>query len=247
MFANLVGLNAFSAGNYRAVKGLQARENKIEEEGTKEILIRKRQTVSYRGNASANSSLFGLQKCSISDCNYISFGYTNPIKTTVSPIAFKKMETLGVAIPISDKRTGVEMAFGGKFLSPYLGYEIGMMYDFAYFKNTMKDEYGIHVISPSIRFLFDAFPEEEISFYIGFEGGVAIMDLVYGNQYNVKYSPKIGGLTGISYKIGSLKSYEAFLGYRFISTSDKKFKINDTIYETKFASHGIHLGLKIKI
>ena len=247
VFANLMILNSFAARNYRPVKGLEPRENRIEEEGTKEIVVRKRQTVSYERNSSSSSSLFGLQKCSISDCNYISFGYTNPIKTTVSQTAFEKVENLSVATPISGKRTGVEMAFGGKFLNPSLGYEVGMMYDFAYFKNTNKDEYGIHVISPSIRVLFDAFPEDDFSFYAGFEGGIAILDLVYGDKYNVKYAGKIGGLTGISYKMGNFKNYEAFFGYRFIKTDNKKFEINDKTYETNFASHGIHLGLKIKI
>jgi hypothetical protein len=247
VFTNLVLLNAFSRGNYRPVKGLEARENKIEEEGTREIVVRKRQTVSYERNSSRNSSLFGFQKCSISDCNYISFGYTNPIKTSVSSTSFEKVENLGFATPIAGKRTGVEMAFGGKFPSPYLGYEIGLMYDFAYFKNTEKDEYGIHAISPSIRLLFDTFPEDDFSFYAGFEGGFAIMDFVYGDKYSVKYAPKVGGLAGISYKMGKLKSYEVFFGYRFINTSKQKFIIEDKTYETNFASHGIHLGLKIKI
>jgi hypothetical protein len=247
IFAGIPVCSTFSSGNYRPVKGLEARENRIEEEGTREIVVRKRQTVSYQRNSSSSSSLFGLQKCSISDCNYISFGYTNPIKTTVSPTAFEKVENLGVATPISGKRTGVEMAFGGKFLNPSLGYEVGMMYDFAYFKNTNKDEYGIHVISPSIRFLFDVFPEDDFSFYAGCEVGIAILDLAYGDKYNVKYAGKIGGLTGISYKMGNFKNYEAFFGYRFIKTDNKKFEINDKTYETNFASHGIHLGLKIKI
>lgn len=237
--------SAFSAANYKTVKGLKPKENRIEDEGTREIVIRKRETISYENE---NSSLFGLQEgCSAGECNYISFAFTNQMKTQISKTAFGELEKLDFAIPISDKRFGVEMTFGGKFSNPHFGYEIGIMYDLAYFKNVKEDEFGLHAIAPSVRLLFDAFPEESFSIYLGAELGFAVMDFVYGDQYDVQYAPRFGGIAGVSYKLGEVRSYELFFGYRIVATPSKTFTINEVEYETGFAVQGLQFGIKIKI
>ena len=250
----LIAKSSFSASNYKQIKGLKPITENVEDEGTKEITIRKRTNANYYNR---DNSLFGMNPGCTWDCTYILFGYSNPIKTVVSKETFTGLEKLGFAKP-NNKRMGFELMFGGKFGSPYLGYEFGVTYDFAYFKNLTKInnldveyEYGIQSIAPTLRIIFDAFAENNFSFYLGGEIGFSITDFIFDSKYSIAYAPKFGGLTGISYKIGKNNNYELFLGYRIFFVPKKEFTLDiqnvETKYETEFLTHNLHMGIKIKL
>lgn len=251
-----VFFSGFAAGNYKPVRGLEAKERSLEEEGTKEITIRRRET-SQRNEYYDDSNRKFLSSSDFCDnnemCRYFTFSFINAVKTSLSG-TFEVKDSLGFAIPVSDRRFGGDLFFGGKpFATNYIDVLFGVNYDLAYFSAiytpdalNLEREYGIHAVAPSIRVMIDFFPENKLSFYIGGEVGFAILDLVRGADYSVKYSYKLVGLSQIGYKFGERNTFELFAGYRAFFVPEMTFDLGNDEIKTGFSGHGIQTGLKIK-
>jgi hypothetical protein len=228
--------------NYRPIVGLEAKENKIEDEGTREILIKKNEVVKTKNPANPNfrSTNYNEEKNF-----YVLFGYNNQAYTKVSHDLFGKNSVLNFATPISGKRFGGEMFLGGKFGDERdILLEIGVDYNFAYLELKTKDTIGLHAISPSIRIAYKILSFDDFSFYLGASGGMSILDFVYGDEYSVKYGLQFGSLARLTYNINN--SFEVFFGHKFFYNSKKDFTIKNTIYTTEFWGHNVNLGFKIK-
>lgn len=243
--------------NYRPVKGLEPKESRVEEEGTKEITIKRREVVTRKNTIQNPSNRqpvvqrnHVLDPCeTILMCRYMSFSFSNQTQTSFSN-DIKPDRSLGVAIPIADRRFGGDIFFGGKpFNTNHIDIAFGVSYDMAYFDAKNKEEtleYGIHSIAPSIRFMYDAFPEDALSFYIGGEVGFAIVDLIQGLNYSVQYSYKVTGLTQVGYKFGDKNTFEVLLGYKIFHTPALNFNLASESVKTKFEGQALQAGLKIK-
>ena len=251
-----VFFSSFAAGNYKPVRGLEPKERALEEEGTKEITIRRREVVK-RNQYYEDSSKKFLNSNHFCDnnemCRYFTFSYINSFKTGVSS-DFDLKDNLGFAAPISGRRFGGDFFFGGKpFNTNYIDILFGVNYDMAYFTAiytpdglNLEKEYAMHAVAPSVRIMIDFFPEYKLSFYIGGEVGLAILDLVRDADYSVKYSYKIAGISQIGYKFGERNTFELFVGYRAFFVPEVTFDLQDEKVKTSFSGHGIQTGLKIK-
>jgi hypothetical protein len=236
-----VAFFAKSNAEYKPVLGLEAKEKTLEDEKTQEIIIKKRKVASYSGN----NSLFLTSKKENYKF-YGVFGYNNQIKTQVSSTAFGNLQDLGFATPFKDRRFGTEI-FLGMFLdkASHFSGEIGLEYNMSYFENKENKEFAIHSIAPSTRLIYDFFPQDKFSIYVGGSLGLAIMDLIVQGEYKVNFAPQIGGLTGVSYRIN--KPISLFLGYKILYTPETKFDFSsEKSYKTDFIIQNLTFGMKIK-
>jgi opacity protein-like surface antigen len=234
--------NIFAVGNYKSVnqkwevKGLEPKELTLEEEGTREITIKKRET--YKAGDGREISYLADRN----DDFYILLGYNNSLKTRLSNSLFKENASLGFAKPIIDRRFGGELFFGKNFNQFAL--EFGVDYNMVYvdFPAPSVAKAGIHTIAPSLRLIY-SFPINDFAFYFGGGFGIAIVDFVKGDKYKAKYSPQFGFLTGVSYDFNEYLDF--FFGYKFLHTKSNKFLLEEE-YTTGTSSHNLNFGVKIK-
>lgn len=250
---NLKGLALGAYSNYRPVKGLEPKENSLNEEVKSEIIIQKSEktqnTVSSNVPPSSHGTFSGQDICLFENCHYISLGYSNPLSTSISKTSFTNIEKLGFTVPLGDKRYGVDAFYGTRFKNHLnLSFEVGISYDLAYFEDIgTRRRYGYHAVAPAVRALYNFTPKKHFSFYGGLELGLSILDFIHANDYNTKVRPKVGLLTGISYKIGGARNMEIFGGYRlfYVSRATFSFNENNIIKEYSFSvlSHNIQIGV----
>jgi hypothetical protein len=235
--------------NFRPVNGLEAKENTLEEEGQREILIKKSET------RKVEISNYDKNFYKPSEKNlYILLGYNNQIYTKTSSELFGQNATLNFATPIVDKRFGGEVFFGGKFgENRDLLFEVGIDYNFAYLdfkkpvitmENRSIEAAGIHTINPSFRFAYNFFTIDDFAFYGGLSTGFSILYFAFGDESKVKYSFQYGTIAGISYSLS--ESFELLLSHKFFYNPKKTFIIQDKKYITGFTGHNLNLGVKIK-
>lgn len=256
VFSSFIFVAFAASSNYRPIKGLEAKETKLEDENTREIKVKKVERSETSGRGSDNYKFSNQDICLFNYCNYITVSYSKAFQNKVSGDSFKSIEDLS-ADPFSGLHYGLDIFYGRNFRSLInLSIEFGLTYDLAYFDaisvHTTQQgpeavmNYGIHSIAPSIRLVYDIFPKDLFSVYGGLEVGVSISDFVFSNQYDVKFKPKIGGIVGISYRLDRARSAELFLGYRGFYIPKTTFTILEKEYELSFSGHNIQAGLRYK-